>query len=249
MNTYIGTSGWLYKDWAGRFYPEDMKEADKLQFYTKHFNTVEINSTFYHMPMAKSVARWHEITPDNFTFTLKMNRYATHTKHLVIDAQTTETLDTFFERACLLKQKLGMVLVQLPPSMRVEPERLQYLVERARAAEQRFDVSLPLAIEFRHASWFTDEIFGLMREYNLTNVVNDSPNRWPASKEITSDTVYVRFHGNKRLYRSSYTDEELRVWAEFIRTAKVQRAFAYFNNDYDATAVRNAQSLKEILTR
>lgn len=249
MHVMIGTSGWLYNDWAGRFYPEGMKDADKLPYFAQHFSTVEINSTFYHMPLAKSVEHWFDITPSDFVFTIKMNRFATHTKHLVVDADTDETLETFFERIHVLKQKLGMVLVQLPPSMRVDTYRLEHLSDKAREAEKKYDMRFPLALEFRHATWFNDQVFGLMRERNITHVINDSPNRWPAAKVITSDTVYVRFHGNKRLYRSSYSDEELAEWAEYIQKSGAHAAFAYFNNDYDATAVRNATTLQKQLTR
>jgi uncharacterized protein YecE (DUF72 family) len=249
MQKYIGTSGWLYKDWTGRFYPETVAEADKLTYFAEHFSTVEVNSTFYHMPLAKSVERWFDVTPMDFTFTLKMNRYATHTKHLVADSDTNDTLALFFERAALLKQKLGMILVQLPPSMRVAPDRIINVARQASMAEKKYGMQFPLAIEFRHASWFTDEVFAMMRAHNVTHVINDSPNRWPAAKKVTSDTMYIRFHGNKRLYRSSYSGSELEQWAVYIRKSEVHTIFAYFNNDYDATAVRNARTLQEKLTR
>lgn len=249
MKIMVGTSGWLYRDWDGPFYPKELKDADKLPFYAQQFSTVEINSTFYHMPLAKSAAHWQEITPDNFVFTVKMNRYATHTKHLVVDDDTSDTLDTFFERVHVLGDKLGMILVQLPPSMRTDTYRLEHLSNKALEAGKRYAMRFPLALEFRHASWLTEEVFSLMRDRGMTHVINDSPNRWPAAKVITGDIAYVRFHGNKRLYRSSYTDEELQSWADYIVEQKPKQIFAYFNNDYDATAVRNAKTLQKFLTR
>src|SRR4051794_25671650 len=127
MKLLIGTSGWMYKDWDGRFYPEDVKDPDKLPYFAKHFSTVEINSTFYHLPLETSVQRWYDITPKNFVFTVKLSRYLTHTKRLVPDDTFDESLREFFVRAKPLREKLGVVLAQLPAGFRADQPRLEHL--------------------------------------------------------------------------------------------------------------------------
>lgn len=237
----VGTSGWQYKDWNGRFYPEDVKGKTQLEYYSKHFDTVEINTTFYHMPRLSSVESWEKSVPDNFCFVVKLNRYLTHTKRLKNDEQFNERLRAFLNLLKPMRSKLAIVLAQLPPNLQASSERLEGLARHFK--------SIPLAVEFRHASWFNDEIYSLMRKYNLANVVNSSPGRWPASKEITADFAYLRFHGSKRLYRSSYSSKELENWAGFIKKEAIgcKRVFCFFNNDYNAVAIRNAKSLKRII--
>lgn len=244
----IGTSGWQYSDWNnGVFYPADVKGKAQLGYFADHFKSVEINSTFYHVPRLTSAENWAASVPDDFRFVIKMNRFLTHTKRLTSDDQFTEKLWEFLELLHPLRGKLAAILVQLPPSMRVANSRLEYLAEQVRDAEKKFDMKLPIALEFRHNSWFNDETYEVMRRHNLVNVINDSLNRWPASKVITADFAYIRFHGNKQLYRSSYTDEELQEWTAFIKTSAkaCTQVFCYFNNDYDGVAVKNAKSLQE----
>lgn len=245
----VGTSGWEYNDWNGRFYPEDVKGKAQLPYFAKHFTSVEINSTFYHMPRASSMENWAASVPNDFCFVVKMNRFLTHTKRLTSDEQFTERLQEFLDLLQPLKNKLAAVLVQLPPSMKVANSRLEYLAEQVIDAEKRLKMRLPLALEFRHASWFNDETYTLMRNYNIANVINDSPGRWPVSRAVTADFAYIRFHGSKELYRSSYTDKELKEWTEFIKKscANCKRVLCYFNNDYHGVAVRNAQTLQSII--
>lgn len=245
----IGTSGWQYKDWNGPFYPEGIKGTAQLAYFASQFKTVEINSTFYHLPRLSSVENWARSTPDDFRFVIKMNRFLTHTKRLTSDDQFTEYLQDFLKLLVPLGDKLAAVLVQLPPSMQVSNSRLEYLAEQCKDAEALHGMRFSLALEFRHASWFNDETYAVMRRYNIANVINDSPNRWPASRAVTADFAYIRFHGNKVLYRSSYADEELAHWAEFIKTScgTCKQVLCYFNNDHDTVAVQNAKSLKNII--
>ena len=249
QHIFIGTSGWQYADWIGQFYPAGFKSSDELAYYADHFKTVEVNSTFYHMPQLSTVERWHDTVPEDFTFAIKMNRYITHTKRLIADEATDQTLVDFYDRIARLRHKLGSVLVQLPPSMRLDIERLEHLIAITRQYEQAHHQRLPLALEFRHASWFTPEVFAMLRQHNVATVINDSPDRWPATKTVTGSMAYIRFHGNKQLYRSSYTDAELSDWAAFIREQcrDCTSVYAYFNNDYNATAVNNAQTLLRLM--
>lgn len=245
MRVVVGTSGWLYKDWAGRFYPAGLKAAERFAYFVTQFESVEVNSTFYHLPLRETAQRWHDSSPPGFTFAVKLNRYLTHTKRLHGDADFDAALYDFFDRVSALREKLGVVLVQLPPSLRADNGRLEHLAKATAVYEKRHLLKLPLAVEFRHGSWFSPDTFALMRRYNLANVINDSPDRWPASKEITANFAYIRFHGSRQLYRSSYTAGELNAWADFILRAgaRCDTVFAYFNNDYNAAAVQNARLL------
>lgn len=247
MRAFIGTSGWLYQDWDKRFYPEELPDVEKLPYFAEYFKTVEINSTFYHLPLEKSVRHWRDATPKGFLFSVKMSQYVTHSKRLMPDNVTASAIRLFYGRIRLLGPKLGVVLIQLPPGMGVDLERLQFLVEITKQCEQTYDIALPLAIEFRHASWFTSEVFKLLSKSGMMVVNNDSPNRWPATTEVTGAQMYIRFHGSRQLYRSSYTNEELAVWAKRIQHQKPKAVFAYFNNDYNAVAVENAQRFNSML--
>lgn len=234
---YIGTSGWQYADWKGIIYPEEMPAKDQLAFYATKFNTVEINSTFYHMPRVTTAQKWYGQVSDEFRFTLKLNRYLTHTKRLIIDEESTRVLDEFITTARALKEKLGLVLIQLPPSLKCDTDRLRTFLEAVNGA-------VPLAFECRHESWFTDEVKDVLHEFQVAWVINDSPNRWPSAKFVIGRQLYIRFHGNKVLYKSSYTDEELRQWAGFIMNQHVETSWIYFNNDYGGVGPKNAEQLR-----
>lgn len=225
-----------------------IKNDDKLPYFSEFFSTVEINSTFYHMPHAASVKNWYDEVPKGFVFAIKMNRYVTHTKRLLPDKELDDTIAEFYDHIRHLHERLGVILVQLPPSLSVDLTRLSHLVDQTAKAAQRHKMEFRLAIEFRHASWLTDEVFAFLKSVNVATVISDSPKRWPVTKEITSDIAYIRFHGSKYLYRSSYTYKELQAWATFIREQCLgcKQVFAYFNNDRAAAAVENASELKNL---
>lgn len=248
MQIRIGTSGWQYSDWNKRFYPVGIKNEDKLPYFSEFFSTVEINSTFYHMPRATSVQHWYEEVPKGFVFAIKMNRYITHTKRLLPDKDMDDAVAEFYDHIHHLHERLGIILVQLPPSMTVDLARLSHFVDQTAEAAQRHKMEFRLAIEFRHESWLIPEVFAYLRSVHVATVINDSPKRWPATKEITSDIAYIRFHGSKYLYRSSYTHKELQAWATFIQEQCIgcKQVFAYFNNDRAAAAVDNALELKRL---
>lgn len=248
MQIRIGTSGWQYSDWNRRFYPIGIKNEDKLPYFSEFFSTVEINSTFYHMPQTSSVKGWYEEVPKGFVFAVKMNRYITHTKRLSPDKDLDDAIAAFYDHIRHLKERLGVILVQLPPSMTVDISRLSHLVDQTAKAAERYKMEFRLALEFRHASWLTHEVFAFLRSAHVATVINDSPKRWPATKEITSDIAYIRFHGSKYLYRSSYTHKELQLWAAFIKEQCLgcKQVFVYFNNDRAAAAIDNATELKRL---
>jgi uncharacterized protein YecE (DUF72 family) len=239
-NVHIGTSGWNYKHWLGRFYPDKLPASKMLGFYAQHFDTVELNNSFYHLPSAKSFETWRETTPDNFVFAVKGSRFITHMKKLKDPKPGTEKFLAPTER---LETKLGPILFQLPPRWRVNLERLSTFLE-VLPPEHRY------AFEFREQSWFTGEVYGLLRQHNAALCIYhmtgyDSPH------EVTADFIYVRFHGIETTYGGSYSDETLRHWAARIRAWRRESkdVYVYFNNDPEATAVLNAKTLRRMLGR
>jgi uncharacterized protein YecE (DUF72 family) len=245
----VGTSGWLYKDWRGKFYPSELSQKNWFPYYADHFNSVEINNTFYQMPKVSTLEAWAEASPDNFKYVIKLNRYLTHLKRLKLDEASTERLQQFIQAISPLGSKLALVLAQLPPNLACDNKRLDALLKTTSKYAKVTRTQFQIAVEFRHASWFNDETFAVLRQHNAANVINSSPDAWPASKAVTADFAYFRFHGSKKLYGSSYNDDELKSWAKFIRDdcARCKHVYAYFNNDQQAYAPKNASRLLRLL--
>lgn len=236
----IGTSGWHYKHWLGGvFYPAGTKTAGMFEFYARHFNTVEINNSFYRLPTAGTFDAWRESSPRNFVFAVKASRFLTHMKKLK-DAKSSS--EKFFLAADRLKEKLGPILFQLPPRWKLNIERLREFLE-ALPDEHRY------AFEFRDESWLVPEVFQLLRKFNAAFCIHDfAEMRIPT--EITADFTYIRFHGpTSAKYWGSYSKAELRKWANWIDSwrTELSAAYVYFNNDPEGAAVRNALTLKELV--
>lgn len=235
---FIGTSGWVYDHWEGVFYPTGLKKDDWLSFYMWHFDTVEINNTFYRLPTPEAFDRWRREAKSGFIYALKGSRYITHMKKL---KEPVEPLHLFIERARILKDKLGPVLFQLPPRWRCNATRLK-----------EFAGSLPkdlrFAFEFRDETWFNDEIYGILRENDIALCIYHMPD-FVSPVEITASFVYIRFHGAEFLYGGRYSKEELSRWADLIRLYLKGGldVYAYFNNDAEGYAVVNAKELREML--
>jgi len=235
----IGTSGWWYDHWQGIFYPPTLERKDWFSYYAKFFNTVEINSSFYRLPFKNMVKSWAKRAPGDFKFTLKMWRRITHHRRL---KDVEGDLEVFFTRIKPLEKNLGAILYQLPPSLKID---LGLLKEFLEVLPQNLDQ----AVEFRDKSWLTSKTFSLLKSYNIAYCVVSMP-EFPELIEITSKISYIRFHGREILYGSSYSEEELKKWAEQIENflkRGVERVYVYFNNDYRAFAVFNALKLKELL--
>ena len=235
---HIGTSGWNYKHWLGRFYPEKIRPAEMLGVYAQHFTTVELNNSFYHLPSIKSFRNWRTNVPDNFVFAVKGSRFITHMKKLKAPKTSTRK---FFTRVEKLEDRLGPVLFQLPPHWRVNVERLATFVERL-PTQYRY------AFEFREQSWFTDEVYALLKQHNAALCIYhmsgyDSPH------ELTADFLYVRFHGAQSTYGGSYSELQLAAWARRIAKWRDngKEVFVYFNNDPDAQAIHNAKTIAALL--
>jgi len=231
----IGTSGWHYNHWIERFYPEDLPKNKWLTYYAEHFGTVEINNTFYHLPKAKTVENWHRLAPKNFLYAVKANRFITHIKRL---NEPAEPLERFFEIISLLKEKLGPILYQLPPSFHKDLGRLKnFLALLPNTTKSVF--------EFRHKSWFSQDTYKLLEKHNISFCVHDMPGvKTPLV--VTGDTIYIRFHGSTGRYEGNYTESMLGKWADWIKKQKAKYNYVYFNNDVDANAVFNAKTLKRL---
>jgi uncharacterized protein YecE (DUF72 family) len=235
---YVGTSGWHYEDWRGLFYPQELARSKWLEFYARHFATVELNNSFYHLPSQKAFVNWQEASPEGFTFAVKVSRFITHIKRL---KDIEEPLQKFLERAVLLEDKLGPLLYQLPPSMKRDDERLKAFLTILPGRYRH-------VFEFRHESWFNDKVFDVLKKHGAGFCVFDMPN---ATSPIvaTADFAYVRFHGSAGLYSSSYSDEELTGWAKKIVELgqKLKAVYIYFNNDVAGYALNNARTLTRFL--
>ncbi|MGB9885370.1 MAG: DUF72 domain-containing protein [Moorellales bacterium] len=240
---YLGTSGYNYPHWREHFYPSDLPSRQWLAYYALEFNTVELNVTFYRLPLAKTFAAWRGCTPPGFVFAMKGSRAVTHLKRL---SGAEEAAEKFFERASELGDKLGAVLWQLPPGLKGDVARLEAFLAFLR--DHPVAGRIRQAFEFRHPSWFNPEIYRLLRGHGAGLCVADGP-RWPLVKEVTADFVYVRFHGRRKLYASAYTEEELSAWAQDIAgwLARGLDVFAYFNNDAQGFALANARRLREMV--
>jgi len=239
---YIGTSGFSYQHWENEvFYPKDLVKAKQLEYYSHYFQTVELNNSFYHLPSAKAFQGWYQRTPADFIFAVKASRYITHIKRL---KDCRESWQRFIANAKELKEKLGPILFQLPPNCSLDSRRLREFLNLITDYKMRY------SFEFRHPSWFDQEVYRLLKKYHIALCLADSVH-WPYQEEITADFVYLRLHGSRRLYSSKYTDKELKTWAAKIKKwHKLGKdIFVYFNNDAYGYAVKNALTLNKYLKK
>lgn len=235
----IGTSGWYYKHWLGRFYPANLPAKKMLSFYAQHFDTVELNNTFYHLPADSTFNSWRENSPKNFLFALKGSRFITHMKKLKDPESSTAK---FFHGVELLEEKLGPILFQLPPRWQLNLERLSEFLE-ALPKHHRY------AFEFRDPTWLVKPVYELLRRHNAAFCIYDFASN-PTPLEITADFTYVRFHGpGKAKYAGSYPARSLEKWAEQVKDwqRELAEVYIYFNNDIGGHAVRNAKQLREMI--
>lgn len=240
---YVGTAGWEYYDWKERFYPRELSSGERLSYYAKHFNCVEVNATFYRFVRASTCERWAQATPDRFRFIVKLHRYFTHLRRLSFAHrdEAVEMWRRWFEGVCLLGNKLIAILVQLPPSLRASKEQMASLVSLIR---EHFDGLI--CVEGRHSTWLSEETLLWVRELGLVWVFS-SAGRWRSLEAATARWVYYRFHGTERLYVSAYPEEQLAGYALRFKRLAVEGGFAIFNNTYRAVAVENAKTFVRLL--
>jgi uncharacterized protein YecE (DUF72 family) len=237
---HIGTSGFYYEHWRGVFYPEDLPKSRWFEYFTTQFDTVEMNSTFYHLPKAKTIEHWNEKSPEGFLFAFKAHRGITHYRKL---ADTREELLRFLHLLKPIKHKLAAVLFQLPPSLHRDEELLgDFLALLPHRGGWRF------VMEFRHESWYDEGVYALLRRHGVALCWHDY-GRKSAPDLSTADFAYLRLHGPSGHYRGSYDDETLKQWADRLKEELDHNrpVFVYFNNDMEGNAVRDARRLKEML--
>jgi uncharacterized protein YecE (DUF72 family) len=234
----VGTSGWIYQSWRGPFYPQGLAQRLWLDHYAGVFDTAEVNATFYRLPTQAAVARWRETTPKDFLFAWKASRFITHMKRLR-DAEAS--LARILAPMEALGAKLGPALFQLPPQMSVDLPGLTAFLALLPAGRRH-------VFEFRHPSWYVDEVLAALTRANVALCVSDHHNA-PAPWVATADFVYVRGHGPGGRYSGSYSDAELDGWAGRIGRwrAEGRDVFAYFDNDIGCAAPGNARRLKDLL--
>jgi uncharacterized protein YecE (DUF72 family) len=235
----IGCSGWNYADWRGPVYPPGCPPRRWLAHYSTKFDTVEVNSTFYRLAKPEAVARWVEETPADFLFTVKASRYLTHMKRLTDMERGVERL--YAGIAPLVDSpKLGPVLWQLPERFHRDDDRLAFALERLPAGRH--------CLEFRHSSWFTSDIYGLLHTFGVALVIGHDARRPLPDAALTADWTLIRFHYGARGRRGNYSERELREWAARIADLRTEaEVLAYFNNDWEAFAVRNGRRLARLL--
>ncbi|MDB5457120.1 MAG: hypothetical protein JWP92_2705 [Caulobacter sp.] len=235
---HIGCSGWTYDDWKGPFYPETVKAKDRLAYYVTRFDTTEINGSFYRLPSEKTVAAWADQAPQGFLFAWKVSRYITHNKKL---KDCRDSVELVFGRMRPLGAHQGPALVQLPPMLHRDDERLK-----------RFLGWLPrtpkAVVEFRHRSWYDETVFDILRDHGAAFCISDHHDA-PAPWVTIADLVYLRGHGPGGHYHGRYGEAELKRWAEHIRRwrAAGKTVFGYFDNDVKSAAPKDADRLLDML--
>ena len=237
----IGTSGYHYKHWVGRYYPEGMKANQMLAHYLLDFDTVELNNTFYQLPNESTFDNWRDSTPPEFLYAVKGSRFITHMIKLK-DAQ--RGLTNFMPRAERLGDKLGPILWQLPPGWNVNVERLEEFLSIL-PPQHRY------TFELRNETWMTDRVLEVLRRYNAAFCIYELAG-YHSPIEITADWTYIRLHGPTRFkYQGSYKDRQMEEWADRIRawSRKMKAIYVYFDNDDRAYAVDNALTLRKMLGR
>ncbi len=237
---WIGCSGWNYPHWRERVYPKGLPQRRWLEHYATLFDTVEVNNTFYRLPTHSSVAGWVEHTPAEFVFTVKASRYLTHIKRLT---DLERGVERFYEciEPLVESGKLGPVLWQLPGNFQRNDERLASALEQLPSGRHCF--------EFRHPSWFVPEVYDLLRGRGAALVIGDDPRRPFQTHELTADWTFVRFHRGRRGRNGNYSETELEEWKRRVAAWRSEvDVYAYFNNDWQGYAVKNALWLRRHLS-
>ncbi len=235
---FIGTSGWYYQHWYGPFYPKGLSKDKLFPYFAQSFNTVELNNTFYHLPKETTVKGWYKKAPKDFVFAVKASRFITHIKRL---ANLGDSPKVFLKRAHLLKEKLGPILYQLPPSMKKDPKRLAGFLKRLPKRARN-------VVEFRHQSWLDEEVFDLLKKFDVAHCIVSMPD-FPTVIKNTADFTYIRMHGGSSLYTSNYSQAELKACAGWIKKFLKNGldTYVYFNNDACGYAVKNAMALRKLV--
>jgi len=272
---YVGISGWNYRGWRGNFYPRNLAQKDELYYASRRFNSIEINGTFYSLKNKEIYQRWYSQTPENFRFSIKANRYLTHIKKLNhIQPALNNFLSSGMEE---LKEKLGPILWQFPPNLKYDPEKwdlfLKLLPKSFSEARRDFNwkihhnQSILHAVEIRNSSFYHPGFIKQLRNHHVTLVFSDSDGRWPYMEDVSGDFIYLRLHGQKKLYTSNYGPDDLIFWkrrickwstgnntpAKYSITKNIKSlkrdVYVYFDNDAKVYAPYNAITLNKLIQK
>ncbi|WP_349970551.1 DUF72 domain-containing protein [Pseudomonas caspiana] len=280
----IGISGWRYVPWRGDFYPPGLTQKNELKFASRAVNSIEINGSFYALQTPERYAGWYADTPDDFVFSVKAPRFITHVRRL---NEVENAIANFFASGIFqLKNKLGPILWQFPPSFKFDADKFEHFLallphdmKQAKHCASGCDekmhkpgyLEIPKtgrvrhAVEIRHASFKVPEFITLLRKYNIALVIADTAGKWPYIEDLTSDYVYLRLHGDKKLYASGYSDKAIKHWqtridawcngsqpddAQLVSAAngpkrKTRDIYCYFDNDIKVRAPYDARQLLE----
>lgn len=234
----IGCSGYQYPEWKGIFYPHDLPKAKWFDFYCQHFNTIELNVTFYKFPRVEFLRKWYDRSPDDFTFSVKAPRVITHFKKLKDSSKYLSDFYSSLDRG--LREKTGCVLFQFPAQYVYDDEKLDRIVEM-------LNPNFKNVVEFRHSSWWNDRVYNELQEKGIVFSGMSHPTL-PDPVIATSSTIYYRFHGIPHLYVSPYSTADLEVVANSIHVDKVvNEAYIFFNNTMEGAALKNAREFQEIV--
>jgi uncharacterized protein YecE (DUF72 family) len=236
----IGTSGWEYRHWRGRFYPTGLPQDRRLEFYAERFDTVELNNSFYRLPEADTFAAWARRVPNGFAFAVKASRYLTHMKRL---RDPEEPLERLWTRARRLGDRLGPMLYQLPPRWRPNFDRLDAFLRAVPSGERQ-------AVEVRDRRWYRPALYASLEHANVALCLHDMPGSATAPRRV-GPFVYLRFHGAGQRYSGSYTPQRLAAWADRIAAwaSASSPVWVYFNNDVGGRAVVDAERLRDLVAR
>ena len=234
-HVHIGTSGFSFNHWKDNFYPKGLSTKEWLHYYAKTFSTVELNTTFYRLPSESTVKNWQSQVPDNFLFSIKASRYITHQKRL---HDCKESLHFFYERNDFLT-KTGPILFQLPPSFKINKERLLEFIKNLKKSHLH-------VFEFRHDSWFTDEIYDILNAHHIALCITDLNGKL-SPEELTTDFTYIRLHGPQKAYQDSYSPPQLKEWKRKMEKWALKASiFCYFDNDEKGYAIQDAKTLQDM---
>jgi uncharacterized protein YecE (DUF72 family) len=236
---YLGTSGWQYRHWRGRFYPRDVPTSDWLGYYADRFATVEVNNTFYRLPERSTFEAWRRGTPEGFVVAVKASRYLTHIKRLNDPA---DPVDLFVDHARGLGDRLGPVLLQLPPTLEIDVGRLTETLAA-------FPSAMRVAVEFRHDSWYRDDVRAVLERHGAALCLADRREQLLTPAWRTTDWGYIRFHGGRERPASCYRRARLEASAELLCAMwkPDEPVFVYFNNDHAGCAIRDVARFGEML--
>lgn len=234
----IGCSGWAYKDWTGPFYPVGTKDRERLAYYATRFDTAEINASFYRLPSESTVAGWRERAPPGFLYAWKVSRFITHNKKL---KDVVDSVALVFGRMAGLGEHDGPALIQLPPQLHRDDERLAGFLKLLPKGRRH-------TVEFRHDSWYAPEVFRMLGDFDAALCVSDHHSA-PAPWEVTASWSYVRGHGPGGRYFGRYPEAELAAWSAKIRRWRIEGrdVYAYFDNDVKSAAPLDAETLMRLV--